>query len=233
MKRIIPIAITAMILLASCHRPYDAVFSTYKDGQPKLVFICIDGKGGQVNRVGEKMYYENGQLMYVKHYDNDKPVGEWEFYHENGKTHAKGSFDIDDKTSKNWKLYNEKGEEYITDYDSMKVIEFTADNRPLSIAYFKDSVETRFRFNENYTINFKGNVINNLKEGRWEFFYANGQKMLEANYLNGVENGAYNSYRENGIPYFLGFYINGKRANVWEFYDEQGNLAGKQDYDTH
>ena len=71
-----------------------------------------------------------------------------------------------------------------------------------------------------------------MKEGRWEFFYANGQLRMEAVYNGGVENGAYNSFRENGIPFFRGFYINGKRANIWEFYDEAGNLAGRQDFDT-
>ncbi len=233
MKKTILITIAATLLLAGCHRPYDAVFSTYKDGQPKLVFIVVDAKGGQTERVGEKMYYENGQLMYMKHYKGDKSVGEWEYYHENGAIHAKGGFDNNGAADKSWKVYNDKGEEFVSDYDSMTVTEFTADNRPLSVSYYKDSVETRFRFNDNYTVNAKGLVVNGKKEGRWEFYYANGQKLLEANYQNGVENGAYNSYRENGVPYFLGFYINGKRANVWEFYDEQGNLIGRQDFDTH
>ena len=115
----------------------------------------------------------------------------------------------------------------------MAVLDVTSDHRPLSIAYYKDDTEMRFQFNENYTINTRGIVKNGLKEGRWEFFYANGQKMLEANYSKGVENGAYNSYRDNGAPYFRGFYINGKRANVWEFYDEAGNLVGRQDFDVH
>ena len=64
-------------------------------------------------------------------------------------------------------------------------------------------------------------------------FKHNGQLRMEAVYNGGVENGAYNSFRENGIPFFRGFYINGKRANIWEFYDEAGNLAGRQDFDTH
>ena len=233
MKRLSLIALASILLLAACHRPYDAVFSTYKDGQPKLVFIVVDGKGGQVERLGEKMYYENGKLMYIKHYKGDAPVGEWEFYHENGQLHAKGNFDKQDLSGRNWKLFNDKGEEYISTYDSMRVLEMTADNRPLSVAYYKDNVETRFQFNDNYSINAKGCVVDGKKDGLWEFYYANGQKMLEAHYQDGVENGAYNSYRENGIPYFLGFYINGRRANIWEFYDDQGNIAGRQDFDKH
>ena len=160
------------------------------------------------------MYYENGKLMYEKHFDGDRPTGDWKFYYENGNLHAEGNFDKNDSTGSNWKFYNDKGEDFFAEeYDSMAVLDFTADHRPLSVTYYKGNSETRYQFNENYTINTKGRVVNGLKEGRWEFFYANGQKMLEANYAGGKENGAYNSYRDNGVPYFRGFYINGQRAN--------------------
>ncbi len=231
---IIAIIAVAAMLFGACRRPYETVFSTYKDGSPKLVFIVVDGKNGQVERLGEKMYYENGKLMYEKHFDGDRPTGDWKFYYENGNLHAEGNFDKNDSTGSNWKFYNDKGEDFFSEeYDSMAVLDFTADHRPLSVTYYKGNSETRYQFNENYTINTKGRVVNGLKEGRWEFFYANGQKMLEANYAGGKENGAYNSYRDNGVPYFRGFYINGQRANIWEFYDEAGNLAGTKDFDTH
>ena len=227
------IASTAMLFNA-CNRPYDAVYSTYKDGSPKLVFTVVDGKNGELIRIGEKMYYENGKLMYEKHFADDKPTGDWKFYYENGNLHAQGNFDNNDSIGSRWKFYNDKGEDFYSgEYDSMAVLDFTSEHRPLSVTYFKDNTEMRFQFNENYTINTKGRVVNGLKEGRWEFYYANGQKMLEANYSQGIENGAYNSYRENGVPYFRGFYINGKRANIWEFYDENGNFAGQKDFDTH
>ena len=233
MKKII-IALTIAVTLAACHRPYDTVFSTYKDGTPKLVFTVIDKSAGEVERIGEKMYYENGKLMYEKHFNGEKPSGDWKYYYENGNLHAEGNFDGNDSVGSNWKIYSEKGGDFYSEaYDSMKVLDFTADRRPLSVAYYKGDEEMRFQFNDNYTINARGKVRNGLKEGLWEFFYANGQKMLEAHYAGGIENGAYNSYRENGLPYFRGFYINGKRANIWEFYDEQGNLAGSQDFDKH
>ena len=235
-KRLIPIVVSAavMMLFIACNKPYDTVYSTYKDGSPKLVFTVVDGKGGQVTRVGEKMYYENGNLMYDKHFNDDRPTGIWKFYYENGQLHAEGNFDHNDSIGSQWKFYKENGEEFFAEqYDSLVVLDLTKDHRPLSISYHKGNREMRFQFNENYTINTKGIVQNGLKEGRWEFYYANGQKMLEANYSGGIENGAYNSYRENGVPYFRGFYINGQRANIWEFYDEQGNLAGTKDFDTH
>ena len=234
-KIILTLALAALLLgINACKRPYDTVFSTYKDGSPKLVFTVIDRGDGKVDRVGEKMYYENGNMMYEKHYDGDRPCGNWCFFYENGNPHAEGNFDTDDSLGSGWKIYAPQGGDFVSDgYDSMRVVELTADHRPLSVSYFKGDNETLYRFNENYSINAFGNIKDGKKEGRWEFFYANGQKMLEAQYIGNVENGLYNSYRENGIPYFRGFYINGKRANIWEFYDADGNLAGTQDFDKH
>ena len=227
--------ITALLLATgACNRPYDAVFSTYPNGGKKLVFIVIDGKHGELTRVGEKMYYENGKMMYGKHFNGDKPCGDWTFYYDNGNIHAKGNFDQNDSIGSNWSFFNKEGGNFFPEqYDSLRIMELTADHRPLSIVYYKDNTEWRFRFNDNYTVNTRGRVVDGRKEGRWEFFYANGQIMLEANYSGDVENGIYNSYRENGIPYFRGYYINGKRANIWEIYDEEGNLVSTQDFDAH
>lgn len=228
------LAVGCLAFLASCNRPYDTVFSTYPNGAKKLVFTVVDGKAGQLTRLGEKQYYEDGTLMYEKHFSDDKPSGVWSFYYPNGNLHARGNFGKGDSLGHDWVFYKDNGEAfYDQPYDSMAVIELTADRRPLSVIYYNGNVEMWFRFNDNYTINMVGKTVGGLKEGRWEFYYANGQKMLEANYSGGVENGLYNSYRETGIPFFRGFYINGKRANVWEFYDESGNLAGRQDFDAH
>ena len=227
------VALSALLTFGACNRPYEQVFSTYPNGAKKLVFTVQDGKNGQLIRLGEKQYYENGKLMYEKHFRDDRPTGRWSFYHDNGKLHCAVSFDKNDSIGSDWEFYDRDGEPYATEYDSMVVLQMTADHRPLSVAYHKGEDEMRLQFNDNYTLNARGLVHAGMKAGRWEFFYANGEKMLEATYMDGVENGAYNSYRENGKPYFRGFYINGKRASVWEFYDEEGNLAGRQDFDTH
>ena len=225
----------AVLLFNACkNAPHDEVFSTYDNGQPKLVFTVVDKKDGKKERLAEKFYYENGQPMYEKHFKDNKPTGTWKFFYNNGQLHAQGSFDGNDSIGSDWKFYDTKGNDYYgKSYDSLIVLDFTADHRPLSVAYCSGDEQMRFQFNDDYSLNARGLVRNGMKEGRWEFFYANGQLRMEAVYNGGVENGAYNSFRENGIPFFRGFYINGKRANIWEFYDEAGNLVGRQDFDTH
>lgn len=230
----LPFLVAALLLVGACNRPYEKVYATYDNGNPKLVFTLVDNRDGNPDRIGEKSYYEDGQLRYEKHFKEGRPSGEWTFYYANGKMHAKGTFNTNDTMGTDWKFYNDKGEDfYQEDYDSMRVLDFTADHRPLSVAYYKGDEEMRFQFNDNFTLNTKGMVKGGAKEGRWEFYYADGTLRMEAVYSHDLRNGAYNSYRENGIPYFRGFYINDQRANIWEFYDEAGNLAGRQDYDKH
>ena len=84
----------AVLLFNACkNAPHDEVFSTYDNGQPKLVFTVVDKKDGKKERLAEKFYYENGQPMYEKHFKDNKPTGTWKFFYNNGQLHAQGSFD--------------------------------------------------------------------------------------------------------------------------------------------
>ncbi len=233
-KRTLALLILAALtaLPSACHKNQEKVISQYPNGQTKLEYTVVDGPNGTQIRVGERSYYEDGQLMYDKHFKDEKPDGQWKFYYADGTLYAEGNFADNHQTGTDWKFYNTDGKPlYDGEYDHIEILESTADFRPLAISFHNGNQEMRFQFNENYTIHDRGAVINGKKEGRWEFFYANGQLQLEAIYHDDKPDGAYNSYRENGIPYFRGFYINGKRANVWEFYDDQGELAGTQNFD--
>lgn len=226
------LTITVM-LFASCGAKgtHEEVMASYANGNPKTVFE-VRGSGEKQERIGEKGFYEDKQLQYEKHYKDDKPTGVWKFYYADGTLFAEGDYTTNHEVGQDWKFFDADGNDlYGKEFDSMRVMEFTADNRPLSVAYYDKNEEMRYQFNDNYTLNARGKVVDGKKEGLWEFYYANGQLLLEARYLDGIENGAYNSYRENGVPYFRGFYINGSRANVWEIYDEAGNLVARQNYD--
>ena len=226
------IAAMAMLTIAGCSRQEDKVIATYGNGQPKLV-QTLKGKKDKQQRIAEKAYYEDGGLMYSQHYKDDKPNGKWEYYYADGTLFASGNFSQDHEKGTEWSFFDAKGEPLCSSqYDSLVVMQSTADHRPLTISYYMGNDEMRYQFNENYTLNAKGLVRDGKKEGRWEFYYANGKKQMEALYKNDIPEGAYNSYRETGIPYFLGFYINGKRAGIWEFYDAEGNLAGTQNFDS-
>jgi len=221
----------ATLTMAGCTKTEEKVVATYENGQPKLV-QTLKGKGDKMQRVAEKAFYEDGTTMYSQHYKNDLPDGTWEYFYANGKQFATGDFRVDKEKGDKWEFFDQEGDSlHHGGFDSLVVMQSAIDHRPLTIAYCNGEEQMRYEFNENYTLHAKGKTVNNMKEGRWEFYYANGQLQLEAVYKSDIAEGAYNSYRETGIPYFRGFYINGRRAGIWEFYDAKGDLAGTQNFD--
>ena len=59
------------------------VASSHPNGKPEVV-IYMKGKGEEAEKVMEKVYYDNGQLEYVGHFEKGVEHGEWTYYYENG-----------------------------------------------------------------------------------------------------------------------------------------------------
>lgn len=72
----------AVVLLASCST-HKFVAASHPNGKPEVV-IYMKGEGDEAEKVMEKVYYANGQLEYVGHFENGVEHGEWIYYYENG-----------------------------------------------------------------------------------------------------------------------------------------------------
>ena len=70
------------LLLASCST-HKHVASSHPNGKPEVV-IYMKGKGEEAEKVMEKVYYANGQLEYIGHFEKGVESGEWTYYYENG-----------------------------------------------------------------------------------------------------------------------------------------------------
>lgn len=232
MKRTTLYLLAATLLLCGCKRTHEDVVATYPDGSPHIVNI-MKGKGDKAVRVGEKMYYMNGQLWADRHFDGSTFVGEWKFYHPNGKLYAKGTFDKNHQMGRDWSFQDSVGNPFLEgNFDSVCLMELPPNGIPVSLAYYRKDTAFLLQFYDDFKIRAQGTLVSDLRQGVWTYYYPNGNTQAEAAYINGVENGKHNTFRENGIPFYLGFYINGQRAGVWEFYDEYGDLAGTQNFDT-
>jgi antitoxin component YwqK of YwqJK toxin-antitoxin module len=83
MKHMRPVLLLLMIAtMASCGT-HKYVASSHPNGKPEVV-IYMKGKGEEAVKVMEKVYYTNGQLEYVGHFENGVENGEWTYYYENG-----------------------------------------------------------------------------------------------------------------------------------------------------
>jgi len=101
---------------------------------------------------------------------------------------------------------------------------------------------------------FKGNIVNNVKDGIWTWYYNTGIKQKEVQYLSGVEHGSYISYYPNGqmslsMIFNMGFkdglitkwYSSGVKSlegitsmntprGIWNKWDENGVLISSTKY---
>lgn len=74
------VALTALASGCSTHK---FVASSHPNGKPEVV-IYMKGEGEEAQKVMEKVYYANGQLEYIGHFENGVESGEWVYYYENG-----------------------------------------------------------------------------------------------------------------------------------------------------
>lgn len=231
MKQIalLPIAI---LLLSSCNSIHEKVVQSHPDGSPMLVYL-YKGNEQDPTRVGERMYYENGQLQFEKHFSGkpEQPSGTWNYYFDNGQLFASADFDEHTPFGKHWVFYNRNGGDYYDNpCDSVYVNDMGMFGTPSTVVFCTGHNQDVIQFYSNYTVRSTERITDGRRNGRVMFYYPNGNPQTEAYFVDGKEEGDYTVYYESGIPYYRGTYTDGQRTGVWEFYDREGNLADTKDF---
>lgn len=189
----------------------------------------------QYNSAGEKtglweIYHDNGKLKSRGTFFEGHPVGEMiryypggiiqssmkfdstgrqafaKLYYENGKTAAEGKY-IDQKKDSLWIYYSL--------YDGRKAMsEYYSSGKKdgPSFKYYPQEKPSEF-------IEWK----NDLKNGKWEQYYENGQIRLTGWYRADTLNGEFISYNPDGSLSISGFYNRGLMDGKWDYFDETGN----------
>ena len=134
------------------------------------------------------------------------------------------------KGTNDWRITNAEGNDVVSNYDSMRVVEVSEDGHPMTVVYYTGNEQRWMQYFSTMRLRSDGTMVDGLREGRWVFYHANGAVQCEATFVGGREEGPYRVYRDNGAPYYIGQYSNGKPAGTWEIYDMQGNLVEKKEY---
>lgn len=129
-----------------------------------------------------------------------------------------------------WLITDANGNEPVTDYDSMQVVEVSDDGHPMSVIYFRGNERHLRQYYSNMQVRCEGASVDGLRQGRWVYYHPDGNLQAEATYVAGLEEGPYRVYRENGAPYYIGQYKDGVPTGTWEVYDPEGNLVQKTEY---
>ena len=234
MKRLSFLVLTSylLLLLASCSGTFDKVVQSYDDGSPMLVYT-YKGSEEKPTLVAEKMFYQNGQLQFEKHFTGqpEQPDGVWKYYFDNGQMFASADFSKERQYGKDWKFYNRNGDPYYdAPLDSVYVTDMGMFGTPSTVVFCSGVNHDVIQFFSNYTVRSSERLVNGVRNGRVMFYHPNGMPQAEAYFVNGLEEGSYTVYQSNGIPYYRGTYSQGVRTGQWEFYDEEGNLVETRVY---
>ena len=179
--------------------------------------------------------YPDGTVRYDGSFIDDKPVGEWKRYHENGKLKAtllyapnsdkvkselfdsegllvaKGNFTGTLKDSV-WTYYDNKviiaRERYNKGLKNGKSFAYSADDKTLS--------ETDW--------------VNGKLNGLELEFYPTGNKKSETRFLDGKRQGDSKIYFETGRVQIEGSYDNDQYIGTWKFYNPEGSLKFQLEY---
>ena len=76
------LVLSTLLLTVGCST-HKYVAASHPNGKPEVV-IYMKGKGEEAVKVMEKVYYPNGQMEYVGHFEKGVESGEWTYYYENG-----------------------------------------------------------------------------------------------------------------------------------------------------
>lgn len=233
-KPAILILLASTLMLPSCNRVREETIQSYPNGKPMLVFLVKGDKKSPV-RVGERMYYENGQLQFEKTFSGQPeiPDGIWRYYFDNGQLFASGDFTKNHSFGSDWVFLNRNGQPYYDgQLDSVIVSDMGSLGTPSTVSFCSGKHQDVIQFYSNFTVRSTERLTDGVRNGKVFFYFPNGNPQVEANFTNGLEDGPYIVYRQNGIPFYQGNYQSGKRIGTWEFYDKEGNLENTLDYSS-
>lgn len=78
----------------------------------------------------------------------------------------------------------------------------------------------------------KGNLVNGKKEGKWEFYFDNGNYWGNCEFVNDKPHGYCEYNYITGKTYVKGYYLEGNYNGDWEFFDEDGKLILEERYNN-
>lgn len=173
----------------------------------------------------------NSEGEYVK----NLPIGEWKFYHENGKLKTVGSYNSDGYKNGVWKTYDKNGtlteEETFTDGNYDATSKYYDDEGGLTEEY----VYKKGTLQEYKAYDGKGKkIFENKKDGKDNYdvtlYHPNGNKKREGRVNKGVLEGIWNEYNVNGYLTGKAEYVQGKKQNKSMDYFSNSAISSTIEY---
>ncbi len=212
----------------------DLFFPKVEVIEQDLAFGSYSGPANQEDMAGNRQglwieYFDNGLVKYEINFVNNKPVGVYRKYHENGKLKANLVFD-ETSTKASAILYDENGSRiamgfYVNQQKDSLWQYFIADTIVLREENFDNGVKDGYDkvYFVTGSVYEERNYSEGIEHGAWRRYYGNGQEMFETKYVNGELNGPYIKYYSDGVLNISGKYKDNVRDSTWTFYNKETN----------
>lgn len=193
----------------------------------------------QVNDAGQKTgwwkrQYPNGTLMYVGKFDNGKPIGTFKRYNPEGKKIAQ--MDHSQNFTNVTLFYDNGQKKAVGKYKNQKKdstwVFYTEDGYKINTIEFHEDLKTgkEQKFYRNGQCSEIIPWTNNEKHGIYKQFYPDGTKKMEAAYQQGERHGRTSYYHPNGKLASSGLYSINLKSGSWIFLSEKGDTLESVEY---
>ncbi|RLD80730.1 MAG: hypothetical protein DRJ10_07045 [Bacteroidetes bacterium] len=222
---------------------YEDTTTQYRDFHPESKKnisseVGLNVRTEKVNQIDDKGHkqgfwtkkYRNGVVAYEVTFKDNKPVGDYKRYHENGKINAYLVYD----NLGEWadaKLYDDNGKivaegKYFGKFkDGLWV--YSHNGKKVAEENFKMGNKNGVSksFFENGSISEEKNWKAGVENGVWRQYYNDGKKRLESRIDNGKRNSAYYLYYQSGRVKIRGRYKNDRMDGKWIYSDFKGEIV--------
>lgn len=182
-----------------------------------------------------KEYHKNNQLRKSGTYKNDKKVGLWMHYFDNGNLHKRYLHDGNGKFTGIEEIYSEEGtllsdtkqnengvlisKKYLKSGELLA--EFGLLPTEKNNRFFKEGKYKEYY--KNGVLKIESFYTKNELTGVWKQYYETGEKEWEVEYTGGYKQGVYKQYYKNKKLKTLGFHDFDLKSGEEKRYDSDGN----------
>lgn len=122
-------------------------------------------------------------------------------------------------------------------YENSEITMYYPDSIPKIKVFYKYFgndlyIAKEIRYHPNGQIESEGGYNNSgLKQGKWQYYFDNGENWLQESYYDGKKHGKVIEWYKSGKKMYQGEYYNDLPDGTWTVWDENGKKMSSEKYD--
>jgi len=218
-----------VILLVLFHAAFVSFAQT--TGSDTLNKTDVKGK-----KQGYWKKYAHDTLKYEGRFKDDKPVGTFKYYYDDGKVKAISKFGTESKFCSTIMYFpsgKKEADGFFTNQKKDSVWKYYSEkDTVLAEEHYKNCIKngTWKFFYSNGVLDEEVRWVNGLRQGPWKMYYSDGSIKSECKLVDNKTEGLFKFYYPSGKVLMSGIYKAGLKDGVWMQFTEEGLGKKKETY---